>query len=465
MTHQPIAGGTAPLPLDGVRILEIGMVFVLPLAITPLAAMGADVVKVEAEARPDQIRSGLSPDNVQREEGYNYGVHFQTLNRNKRGITIDLSKPEGRELFLRLVAVSDVVAENFTPRVLKNLGLTYEELCAVNPRIILLSSSGYGHTGPWTQYKSYGPNTESVDGLMHITGYPDGPPIRGGAGGLGVAFTDVAGAMYGTFAILAALEQRERTGRGQWLDLSHYEAGVSTIAESVMDYQMNGRTAYRQGNRDPRRAPQAVYPTAGTDRWVALSVGSDEEFRSLATALDIPGALTDPRFATMDGRQEHAEALDALIAAAVADREARDIEHMLQAVGVAASAVATPRDVWFDEQLKHRGFFQMVPAPTDLPEIGPRPHLRPAWKLSETPSATRTLAPKFGEHTREVLQEYLQLSDEDLAQLAAAGVTASEPRQGIVARGAMDLPTMVAERRLLEVDPDYRQRLHDHLTH
>jgi crotonobetainyl-CoA:carnitine CoA-transferase CaiB-like acyl-CoA transferase len=181
------------LPLEGIRILELGMVFVLPYAITPLAALGADVIKIEAAARPDQVRWGPPPDNRPREDGYNHGAHFQMLNRNKRGITLDLTKPRGREVFLRLVAVSDVVAENFTPRVLRNLDLTYERLREANERIILLSSSGFGQSGPWQHYRAYGPNTEAVDGLMHLTGYPDGPPVRGGAGGLGVAFTDVAG--------------------------------------------------------------------------------------------------------------------------------------------------------------------------------------------------------------------------------------------------------------------------------
>ena len=152
-----------PLPLDGIRVLELGMVFALPLAISPLAALGADVIKVESGSRPDQTRSGPQPENQPRLDGYNHGGNFQTLNRGKRGITIDLANPKGRELLLRLVSVSDVVAENFTSRVLHNMGLTYEHLREVNPRIILLSSNGFGHSGPWQNYKSYGPNIESVE--------------------------------------------------------------------------------------------------------------------------------------------------------------------------------------------------------------------------------------------------------------------------------------------------------------
>lgn len=453
-------GEPGPLPLEGIRILELGMVFVLPLAVTPLAAMGADVVKVEAQARPDSVRSGLMPDNQPRPNAYNFGVQFQALNRNKRGITLDLSKPEGREVLLRLVAVSDVVAENFTPRVLTNLGIGYEELAQVNPGIILLSSSGYGHTGPWKQYKAYGPNTESVDGLMHITGYPDGPPIRGGAGGLGVAFTDVAGALYGTYAILAALEQRERTGRGMWLDLSHYEAGVSTIAESVIDYRMNGRVQYRDGNRHPWRAPQGAYPCRGDDRWIAISVGTHDELESLADVLEAPALLED-RFRSLEGRHAHHDEADQLIAAATASWAAEDLERALQARGVAAHAVSTPRDVWFDPQLRYRHFFEQLPAPASAPDVGPRPHLRAAWKMSRTPAVTRSPAPLFGQHTREVLTEYLDMGEADFATLEAAGVIADEPRTGIVGRSTMDLPTMLAEGRFQEVDRDYRARLEE----
>ncbi len=448
------------LPLEGVRILELGMVFVLPYAITPLAALGADVVKIEAAARPDQVRWGPPPDNQPREDGYNHGAHFQMLNRNKRGITIDLTLPKGRELFLRLVAVADVVAENFTPRVLRNLNLTYDHLRAVNERIILLSSSGYGQTGPWQNYRAYGPNTESVDGLMHHTGHPDGPPVRGGAGGLGVAFTDAAGAFFGTYALLAALEYRQRTGKGQWLDLSHYEAGVATIPEAVLEYTVNGRAPVRMANRHPWRAPQGVYPSAGDDCWVAISVATDTQFAALAAVLGCPGLAADSRFATLDARRAHHDELDTLIDAATRGREAAELAGALLAAGVEAAAVATPRDVWADPQLRHRGFFQPVPPPSSAPEIGPRPHLRPAWRMSATPAQTRRRAPEFGQHTREVLAEYLGIDAGEVDELEQAGVVARAPRPGLIARpGPMNLAGMVAGGRLREVDPEYRTRL------
>lgn len=454
-----------PRPLDGVRILELGMVFVLPLALTPLAALGADVIKVEAADRPDSVRWGPPPDNRPRPDSYNHGAHFQMLNRNKRGIALDLAHPRGREILLRLAAVSDVVAENFTPRVLENLGLTYEHLRAVNPNIILLSSSGFGQTGPWRNYRAYGPNTESVDGLMQITGYPDGPPVRGGAGGLGVAFTDVSGAYFGTFAILAALERRQRTGEGAWLDLSHYEAGVVTIPEAVMDYSMNGRIRGRTANRNPQRVPQGCYRCKGNDRWVAISIAGDDEFRTFTRLLGQPTLADDDRFVTVESRWKAHDELDEIITAWTSVRESEEVELLLQTADLEGTRVANPQDVWFDRQLHSRGFFEMVAPAATAPDVGPRPHLRPAWKTSVARPGGARRAPEFGQHTEEVLRELLSLSDDELAELAAEGVTAKAPTPGRLARSAaMNLTALLESGRLVDVDPAFRVRLTDRLT-
>ena len=391
----PTGGPKPGLPLEGVRILELGMVFVQPLAITPLAALGADVIKVESAGRPDSVRSGPMPDNQPRPGAYNHAGNFHLLNRNKRGITIDLTTEKGKAVLLDLVRVSDVVAENFTPRVLQNLGLDYDQLRRVNPRIILLSSSGFGQTGPWRNYKAYGPTTESVDGLMHFTGYPDGPPTRGGAGGFGVAFTDVAGAYYGTYSILAALQYRERTGKGLWLDLSHYEAGVATLPEPMLDFMMNGRVHERAGNRRPDRAPQGAYPCKGKDEWLAISVGSDDQFEGLLRVLGLESSETG-RFGTIERRRREHDLLDEWIASATRTWSAASLETALQAEGVEATRLLSPKDVLLDEQLTARGFGELVPAPDYAPEIGSRAFPRPAWLMSETPSESRSAAPAFG---------------------------------------------------------------------
>ncbi len=447
------AGGGGALPLEGVRILELGMVFVLPLAITPLAALGADVIKVEAESRPDSVRWGPQPGNELHEQYYNVGGNFHHLNRNKRGVAIDLRSERGRELLLELVAESDVVAENFTPRVIANLGLSYEELKAVNPEIILLSSSGFGQSGPWQNYKAYGPITESVDGLMHLTGHPEQPPLRGGAGGWGVAFTDVAGAYYGTYSILAALERRERTGEGMWLDLSHYEAGVATVPEAMLEFEMNGRVLERMGNRDLERCPQGAYPCAEDDSWIAISVASDDQYASMRRVLGMEAG----GFATASERRARENEVDAAIGEATRRWHASELEVALQAAGVEATVVASPKDVWLDPQLRHRGFMQMVEAPSYAPEIGARPFPRAAWRMSASRSEARP-APAFGEHTREVLSGVLGMDDRAIDELYAAGVVAAAPREGLVNPRVLELEEALADGRLAEIDDGYRGR-------
>lgn len=454
----PVAHGASRLPLEGVRILELGMVFVLPLAITPLAALGADVIKVESASRPDSVRSGPMPGNLPRSDGYNVGGNFHLLNRNKRAITLDLTTERGGELLLELVAKSDVVAENFTPRVLKNLGLTYERMREVNPRIILLSSTGFGQSGPWQNYKAYGPTTESVDGLMHVTGYEDRPPLRGGAGGFGVAFTDVAGAYFGTYSILAALEHRERTGEGMWLDLSHYEAGVATLSQPMLDFAMNGRVAIRSGNREPGRAPQGLYPCAGEDQWIAISVATGEQFRTLCRVLGVEFA-DDRRYESLEARTADHDLIDERLAEATRHHDARELEQALQAAGVEAAYVASPRDVWMDAQLRSRGFAEAVAPPPYAPDAGTRVYPRPAWLMSETPVTTRTPAPAFGQHTREVLRDVLGMNEPSMDTLAVEGVIAEAPRPGLIASRALALDDLLATHRLIEVDTEFEERL------
>jgi crotonobetainyl-CoA:carnitine CoA-transferase CaiB-like acyl-CoA transferase len=449
---RPAATAIGLLPLEGLRILELGMVFVLPLAITPLAALGADVIKVEAESRPDSVRWGPQPGNELHEQYYNVGGNFHHLNRNKRGITIDLRSDRGRKLLLELVAESDVVAENFTPRVIANLGLSYEDLKAVNPNIILLSSSGFGQSGPWQNYKAYGPITESVDGLMHLTGHPEQPPLRGGAGGWGTAFTDVAGAYYGTYSILAALERRERTGEGMWLDLSHYEAGVATVPEAMLEFEMNGRVLERVGNRDADRCPQGAYPCVGDDSWIGLSIASDGQYASMCRALGI-----DPTLETLGERRAAEDDLDATVADATRRWDAGDLAAALQAAGVEATIVASPKDVWLDPQLRHRGFAQMTEAPSYAPQIGARPFPRASWLMSESQPKARP-APAFGEHTREVLSGVLGLSNDAIDELYQAGVLAAAPRDGLVNPRVLELDQALADGRLAEIDPGYRGR-------
>jgi benzylsuccinate CoA-transferase BbsF subunit len=292
---------------------------------------------------------------------------------------------------------------------------------------------------------------------MHLTGYPDGPPTRGGAGGFGVAFTDVAGAYYGTYSILAALEYRDRTGQGLWLDLSHYEAGVATLPEPILDYTMNGRVASRAGNRRGDRAPQGVYPCAGDDEWIAISIASGQQFQSLAEilALDLPPM----EFETFEARQHHHDLLDEVIARATSKQPAAVLESKLQDTGVEATRLASPKDVWLDPQLRARGFAEMVPAPAYAPDISERVYPRPAWLMSQSTASTRSPAPAFGQHNHDVLGGLLGLNEADIAELTARGVIADAPRPGMIAPRQLDLEGLLAAKRLREIDRDFESRL------
>lgn len=446
------------LPLEGIRILELGQVQVLPAALTPLAGLGADVIKIESPSRPDQIRQGPQPDNIHRDKSYNHGGNFLQMNRNKRGLALDLSKPRGREVLLRLVATSDVVAENFTTRVLSNLGLEYPVLREANPNIILFSSNGFGHSGPWQNYKAYGPNIEAVDGLMRLTGYLDGIPQRAGSGGLGVTFPDVAGAYFGAYAILAALERRERTGQGEWLDFSHYEGGVATTPESIMAWTMNHELLQPIGNREPGRAPQGVYRCSGLDRWVAISVASDDEFKALAKVLGLPELASRPEYATVEGRWACHDELDALISRATENRDALEVERALQAAGVEAAMVQHSKDVMLDPQLQYRGAFQMAPPPASAPDIGKRPGYRPGWLMKNSPALTRMRPPEFGEHTLEILTNDLGMTADEIAELEAEGIISDRPKD-MVSKELIDHATGVETGKFREIDPDYRALL------
>ena len=224
-----------PLPLSGIRIIEPGQVWALPYAISPLAAYGAEVIKVESAVRPDSSRASPQPDNLVGEKPWNDSGTYHEANRNKLGISLDLNTRPGKELFKELVSISDVVAQNFPPRVMRNFGLDYPILRQVKPDIIVLDSTAYGSSGPWQNYIGYGSSLQAVTGLTYLTGYEDGGPVQGG-----ILFNDTLGAVNATYAILLALAHRERTGQGQWIDLSQYEAGVAHLGEAFMEYEMNG---------------------------------------------------------------------------------------------------------------------------------------------------------------------------------------------------------------------------------
>ena len=444
-------------PLDGIRILDSTYVFALPYAGGQLADLGAEVIKIEGPGRPDVTRTGgyagSFPENDPGVDWWNRPSTYNLLNRGKRSLVLDLSTATGRDLFRELVAVSDVVMENFTPRVMRGWNLDYPHLRQLKPDIILVSNTGYGHgDGPYSGYPAQATTQEGTHGHCWITGYPDGEPAKAGA-----SFVDFLSTWSAIFALGMALRYRHRTGRGQWIDLAMYQSGVMFMSEYVLDAIANGRAGGRIGNRHPYRAPQGCYPAAGADQWITLSVGDAAEWAALCQLMGRPELITDPRFAALPSRQENHDELDAIIGQWTAGQDKYALMHRLQGAGIPAGPVLTGRDIHFDPHYQSRGFLEPVEFPPER-DIGVRPLMGRPYQFANTPLSIRGPGPAFGQDNAALLQDLLGMEETAYQDLAAAGIIAEIPTSGEASPQAE--PSRAVELGLLaEYDPDYRQRL------
>ncbi len=389
-------------PLDGVRVLDFTWVVAGPVAARILADLGAEVIKVERPNATDfgARRGGLSG----------------TLSRGKRSVVLNLADERGRALARRLGAVSDVVIDNFSARVMTNLGLDYDALRTLRPDIICARMTGFGLTGPSRDHVSYGPTLQALTGYTLMMAEPGASPA-----GFGYSYADLAGGNAGALAVLAALWQRQTTGRGQLIDLSQYEVAASLVGPLLLERALDGDTSRPAGNASQEEpgAPHGVYPCAGDDRWLAITVFSDDDWRRFTGTIGDPAWTREERFATRAGRLAHAAALDELVAAWTRTRDAEDAMGHLQRAGVAAGLVADARDLCVrDPQLAARGHFVEVPTP----EGGTVRMDGPPYLLSETPARVSGPGPLLGEHTDAVLARVLGCRADELATLRAAGV-------------------------------------------
>jgi crotonobetainyl-CoA:carnitine CoA-transferase CaiB-like acyl-CoA transferase len=339
------------------------------------------------------------------------------MNRNKRGVCIDLAKPDGRAAFLELVKTADVVLENNSARVMPTLGLGYEQLKAVNPSIIMVSMSGYGADGPHRDWVAYGANIETTSSLTSITGYPDGQLSR-----TTLFYADPVSGNYAAVAIMAALRHRARTGEGQFVDMSLNECGVTFCADALLEYQHTGALRAPNGNRDRKYAPQGVYRCIGTDNWVALSVQSGDEWKQVADLIGRPDLAADESLADLAGRQARHDELDAAISAWTAALEQYEVAQALQDRGVAAGPVLANWQVLPDPHIYERGLYQTVVSPV----VGAYPSATWPWKFERTPARITRPAPLFAQHNREILKE-AGLDDAAIAALYESGTTADAP--------------------------------------
>ena len=410
-----------PGPLEGVRIIEMGQLIAIPFAMKMLADMGAQVIRLESVARLESYRSDSVYQNDISGEFWNKGANFYEQNRNKLGVTLDLSKPEGLQVLRNLVSIADVFSENFTPRVIKNFGLEYGDLRKIKPDIIMVSSTGYGFYGPWSNFGATGPATEGAAGLAYQTGYLGGGPVMAE-----IPYTDYTSGEHTVFAVMAALMHRLRTGQGQFVDISQTQATSSTIPEVLMDFSANGRSGQRFGNQDTVMSPHGCYPCRGDDRWITIAVATDEEWQAVCRVLGQNGWAADPRFNDSFSRWKNRDELDALIGTATSTWDAHELMHALQKDGVAAGAVLDSKDLLFDPHLGQRNFYEVV-THHESTGIPPLPYAGRPWKLSKTPAVNSQPAPLMGEHNNLVLSGLLGKTAEEMAELEEAGIIGYGP--------------------------------------
>lgn len=396
--------------LTGLRVLDFCWVVAGPMATRYLALHGATVVRIESRHRPDAIR-GANPyrDGVAHPERSGY---YSWHNTDKYNASVNMRHPRAREVIHRLVRWADVVTENFTPGTMEEWGLGFKDLQAVKPDIVMVSASMLGRGGPHAAQPGFGIVLTSLAGLTHVTGWPERLPITPFG-----AYTDFIVSRFITAATLAAVDHRNRTGHGVYLDFSQLEAVLHFLGPTLLDYTANGRVLERRGNRHPAAAPHGVYPCRGEDRWCAIACSTDAEWVALCGVLGQPALAGDPRFATLLARKAHEEDLDATLARLTPAWSARELMEALQGAGVPAGVVATSRDLFEDPQLRHRGHFTVV----DHPEIGPHAVDTPEFRLSRTPFRIRWSAPLLGAHTEHVCREFAGMSEAEYRELKADG--------------------------------------------
>ncbi|HVN83667.1 MAG TPA: CoA transferase [Candidatus Binatia bacterium] len=393
-------------PLEGIRVADFTWVWAGPFCTLQLAHLGAEVIRIETSTRICVTR--LLPPWADGEFGVNRSGYFNQYNQGKRSLALDLKQPGAIDIAKQLVGKCDVVCENFAAGVMDRMGLGYEVLRAIKPDLIMIALSGYGASGPESQFVSYGPAQVPLSGLSSVTGYRDWPPMH-----VGISYGDPNGGLHGAVAVLAALHHRARTGRGQYIDLSQQETTISILPEAVMEYTMNGTQPVRDGNRDPHMAPHGVFRCAGQERWIAIAVRNDSEWRRIAEIMGNSAWGDDPRFATIQARKANEDALEALVAEWTATRAAEDVVCQLQAAGIPSFVSASNRDLSESPHLSETEFFVSHPHP----EVGTRQHAGIPWRMSRTPSAVRSAAPCLGADTDYVMRDVLGYAPDAIARL------------------------------------------------
>ena len=384
--------------LKGIRVADFSWIWAGPYAASLLGYMGAEVIKIESRARIDQTRKGtiMDTDNF---DGLNYSPTFNNANLNKKGVSIDISKPEGAALARRLVAECDIVVSNMRPGKMEKLGLGYDDLKMVKEDIIMIESSGFGATGPYKGFAGFAPIFASFGGLAYLTGYGDGEPnVMSGV-------QDLRAGTLSAFIVLAALLHRQKTGEGQYIDLSSSECLSTLIGPELMEFTMNGRSPYRSGNEDARMAPHGCYRCKGDDKWISIAVGNDREWKALCKVMGEPEWCRKKEYADMPGRWKNRKELNSRLEEWTAGHTHYELMERLQEAGVAAMPSFDAEEILRDSHTKARGLFTAV----HHPKIGDQVVMNPAWKFSETPARITKAGPLMGESNEEIFGSLLGL--------------------------------------------------------
>lgn len=398
-------------PFDGLKVLDFFWVVVGPLTTSYLAEYGATIVRIESHDRPEVLRT--APPFGGGKRGLNRSAYYANYNVNKYGLGLNMAHPKAIELVKRFVAWADVVTENFTPGTIEKWGLGYDVLRAIKPDLIMISASMLGRGGPYSRQPGFGPVLSSLSGMTDLTGWPDRAPSTPYG-----AYTDFVVPRFSLPTLVAALDYRRRTGKGQHIDISQLEAALHFMAPPVLEAANNGHIHPRMANRHPSAAPHAAYPCQGEDRWCAIACMTEAEWQALCQVMGQPAWTREPRFASLFSRKQHEEALDTLLSAWTQQHEAFTLMHLLQQAGVPAGVVQTNQDLINDPQMQQRGAFVYM----EHSGVGYHPVQRSEFRLSEVSAEFHWPAPNIGQHSVQVCKEILGMPDDEIGSLITDGV-------------------------------------------
>jgi crotonobetainyl-CoA:carnitine CoA-transferase CaiB-like acyl-CoA transferase len=409
---------------EGIKVASFAWAATGPLAVRMLAEHGATVVRIESHRRPTLSR--FTQPYKDQKVGIDRSAHGAKLMTNNYGMSLDLSKPKGKEVAKRLIQWADIVTEAFAPGMMKRWGLDYEEAKRIKPDIIYFSTSMQGAYGPHTQFAAYGLQMTSLAGFSMLTGHPEREPIL-----VYDSYTDWVGPWYLVIAMVGALDRKRKTAKGMYIEQSQYESAVTMLAPEILDYTVNRRVAKRMANRDPYGSPHGVYRCRGRDRWIAIAIFKEDEWTAFCDVIGNPPWTKDPKFASLNLRKENEDALDRLVEDWTMSHPAGKIMELMQARGVPAGVVQNAEDLFNDPQLKNREALVFL----NHEVIGPHPYDNEPTIFSKTPPRLRKPGPCLGQDNEFVYKELLGYTDDEIADMLIEGVitTDADASDGVTA--------------------------------